>query len=174
MNGDWTGAREFFSFSLKSVSLNPLWCRSSNFSRNSVSFRNFTKFQNSRFPGSAIAAQDLAMNQSSAGEKNCIVYSLVFIFIVIIISNSCISSITMSMSISISFVALLNCLYLNPWFSSVVHFSSPSCWGWGGEGWASGCLVLSCQLLAETTALYFVHLVVKPQPHFSFQQAREQ
>jgi len=114
MNGDWTGAREFFSFSLKSVSLNPLWCRSSNFSRNSVSFRNFTKFQNSRFPGSAIAAQDLAMNQSSAGEKNCIVYSLVFIFIVIIISNSCISSITMSMSISISFVALLNCLYLNP------------------------------------------------------------
>ena len=47
--------------------------------------------------------------------ENWIVYSLFHIFII-------------SSSVSISFV-VLNCLYLNPWVSSFVHFSSPSCWG---------------------------------------------
>jgi len=56
----------------------------------------FLKFAISGF---AIAARGLAANRSSAGEKNCIVYSLVFIFIIIII---------------IFFVVLLNCLYLSP------------------------------------------------------------
>ena len=48
------------------------------------------------------------MDHSLSGEKNSIVYSLVFIFIIIIII------IISSSNISISFVALLNCLYLNP------------------------------------------------------------
>ena len=45
------------------------------------------------------------------------VYSLFCVFIIIIFSSG-----------SISFVALLNCLYLNPQVSPFVHFSSPSCW----------------------------------------------
>ena len=44
------------------------------------------------------------MNRLLGGVKNCIVYSLFCIFITIIISSS----------INISFVVLLNCLYLNP------------------------------------------------------------
>ena len=59
--------------------------------------------QNLRVLGSVIAAWGLAANQSSGGEKNCIAYSLFCIFVIIIINN-----------ISISFVVLLNCLYLNP------------------------------------------------------------
>jgi len=35
----------------------------------------------------------------------------------------------MSNSNIISFVVLLNCLYLKPWVSPFVHFSSPSRWG---------------------------------------------
>jgi len=44
------------------------------------------------------------------------------IIIIIIIISSVISS-------NISFVVLLNCLYLNPQVSPFVHFSSPSHWG---------------------------------------------
>jgi len=51
---------------------------------------------------SAITAQGLAVNRSSGSEKNCIVYSLFCIVIVII-----------------SFVVLLNCLYL----TTVPHVS---------------------------------------------------
>jgi len=69
---------------------------------------------------SKISAQELAANQSSGGEK--IAYSLFCIFTIIIISN-------------ISFIVLLNCLYLNPQVSLFVHFSSPPCWG--GRGGAS-------------------------------------
>ena len=47
-----------------------------------------------------VAVQGLAVNRSSSGKKNCIVYGLFCIFIII--------------SISISFVVLLNCLYLKP------------------------------------------------------------
>jgi len=39
-----------------------------------------------------------------------------------------ISSITI-IGVSISFVALLNCLCLNPQVSPFVHFTSPSHWG---------------------------------------------
>jgi len=52
------------------------------------------------------------------GEKNFIVYSLFCIFIIIII--------IITIIIGISFVALLNCLYLNPRVLPFVHFSSPS------------------------------------------------
>jgi len=81
--------------------------------------------------GSAITARELAANQSSGDEKNCIVYSLFCTCIMIII--------IINISISVSFFALLNCLYLNPWVSPFVHFSSARCWG-EREGWASGCL----------------------------------
>jgi len=39
-----------------------------------------------------------------------------------------------SVIISISFVVLLNCLYLNLQVFPFVHFSSPSCWGRKGRG----------------------------------------
>jgi len=52
-----------------------------------------------------------------------IVYSFFCTFIIIIII---ISSIIIS---NISFVVILNCLYLNPQVSPFVHFSSPSHWG---------------------------------------------
>jgi len=44
------------------------------------------------------------VNQSLGGDKNSIVYRMFCIFIIIIIT----------IIISISFVALLNCLYVNP------------------------------------------------------------
>jgi len=63
-----------------------------------------------------------ALNQSSGGQKNCIVYSLFCIVVIIIVIIITISSIIST----ISFVALLNCLYLNPRVSPFVCFSSPS------------------------------------------------
>ena len=60
---------------------------------------------------SVIIAQGLAVNRSSGGEKNCVVYSLFCIFIIISSSSSS----------SISFVALLNCLYLNSQVSPFIH-----------------------------------------------------
>jgi len=88
-------------------------------------FCEFSKIQDFRVPGSAIAAWELAVNWSSGGKKNCIVYSLVCIFIIIIIIIA-ISSRSISIISSISFVVLLNCLYLNPHALPFVHFSSPS------------------------------------------------
>jgi len=87
-----------------------------------------TYFGNLGFGGSAVAAQGLATNQSSGGEKNYVVYGLfcILIITIIIIIVSIINS-------SISFVALSNCLYLNPRVSPCVHCSSPSQWG-EGEG----------------------------------------
>jgi len=79
-----------------------------------------------------VTAQGLTVNQSLGGEK--IVFCIVCLVGMVVIGI-----------IRISFV-VLNCLYLNPQASPFVHFSSPSCGGWQGEGWASGCLVLSCQL----------------------------
>ena len=93
----------------------------------------------SGFQGSAIADRWLAENQSSGGEKNCIVYNLFFMFILIIVIISSTSI------ISIYFVVSLNCLHLNPQIFPFVHFSVSSRWG-EEEGWASGCLVLSCWL----------------------------
>ena len=94
---------------------------------------------NSWFPDSAIAAQGLAANLSLGGEKNCIVYSLFYIFIINIIII-----IIISINISIFFVVLLNCFYPSPQLLPFVHISL-SCVG-GREGWASGCLVLSSWL----------------------------
>jgi len=85
-------------------------------------FCEFSKIHNFRVPGSAIAAWVLAVNRSSGGKKNLIVYSLVCIFIIIIIA---ISSRSINIISSISFVVLLNCLYLNPHALSFIHFSSP-------------------------------------------------
>jgi len=75
---------------------------------------------------SGFCSRGLAANWSLGGEKNCIVYSLLCIFISIIVIISSRSFIS-----SIPFVALLNCFYLNPGDSPFVHFSSH----WGeGEG----------------------------------------
>ena len=59
-----------------------------------------------------IATRGLVANPLSGGEKNCTVYSLFYIFIIIIVIIITITSIIISTSIS--FVTLLNCLYLNP------------------------------------------------------------
>ena len=101
-------------------------------------FRSLANFSKIWVQGSVIAAWGLAANQSLGGEKNCIVYSLFCIIIIIISSRSSISS-------SISFVILLNHLYLNPWVLPFVH-SPPHSTRGEGEGWASGCPGLSCQL----------------------------
>jgi len=108
-------------------------------------FREFSLFwefyeihENCDFPGSASAPQGLAVNQSSGGEKNCVVYSLFYIFMIIIIIVS---------SSSIFFVVLLNCLYLKLRVLLFVHFSSPShC---GGRGRVSEELCSAELLTAE-------------------------
>jgi len=51
----------------------------------------FTKLQNPPFLGSVITAWGLAVNWSLGGEKNCIVYSLFCVFIIIIITTTIIS-----------------------------------------------------------------------------------
>jgi len=88
--------------------------RSSNFSGG------FAKFINPQFPGSAIAAQGLAMNRSLGGEKYYIVCSSFCIFIITIITI---------ISSSISFVVLLNCLYLNPGVLPFVYSPLHPAWG---------------------------------------------
>jgi len=85
---------------------------------------------NSGFWSSVIAARGLAANHSSGGEKNPIVYSLFCVFIIIVINISSIIT-----SISISFVVVLNCLYLNLRVFLFARFSSPS--RWGGRGGVS-------------------------------------
>jgi len=64
--------------------------------------------KNPQVQGSAIADQGLTANHSLGGGENCAVYSLLCVFIIIIIINIFSSSI-----ISTSFVVLLNCLYLS-------------------------------------------------------------
>ena len=72
---------------------------------------------------SVISAQGLAADQLLGGEKNGIVYrSFCIVMTIVIITNSS----------SIYSIALLNCLYLNPWVFPFVHFFSPSCWEGGG------------------------------------------
>jgi len=67
---------------------------------------------------------------------------LVFVFIII----------TASSSSSMYFAVILNCLYLNPWASPFVRFSSLGVLlGGEGEGWPSTSLVLSCRLPGYTT-----------------------
>ena len=133
MNRGWLEGRNlFFSFSFP-VSMNPLLSSSLTFSESSVFFKSFAKFMKSASSRFYSCCSSGTGCESVIGWwEDCIVYSLFCIFIVI--------------SSRISFVALLNCLYLNPWVFPFVHFSCPSHWG-EGEGWASGCLVLSCWLL---------------------------
>jgi len=121
------GQEHFF---LVFVGLNSLLSGSSAFFR---SFAKFTKSTISMFRSRCLGT---GCKSGIRWWENCIVYCLFCIFIIIVISSS---------SGSIYFVALLNWLYLNPWVSLFVLFSCPSHWG-GGEGWASGCLVLSCRL----------------------------
>ena len=81
------------------------------------------------FMGSVIAVQGLTENPSLGDEKDCIMYSFFCVFIIIVIITVSSSSI----HISVYFVVLLNCLYLNPWVSPFVRFSSPRrCGGRGG------------------------------------------
>jgi len=63
------------------------------------SFQEFRKICD--FPGSVITAEELAANWSSSGEKNCAVYSLFCIFMIVIT----IIIVTSSISIRISFVS---------------------------------------------------------------------
>ena len=53
----------------------------------------------------------------------------------IIIVIITVASIIITINISISFIVLLNCLYVNPRLSTFVHFSPPSLWG--GKGGVS-------------------------------------
>ena len=150
----------FFSIS------NSLWSMSSNFDRNLVFLENFTnnslKFTNSRFHN------HLSGTDCESGIRqweNCIAYSLFCIFITIISSSRVVLVfilvylvvlistylftnlyylLNIHSSINICFV-VLNCLYLKPQVSPFVHFCSHPA-GREGEGWASSCLVLSCQL----------------------------
>jgi len=120
-NEGWPGDRNRSAF-LFAVSLNPLWCRRSNFFR---SFSKFAKSESSRFHDHCLGTDYESVIR---WRENCIVYSLVCIFIIIII----ITTITIS-SISIYFVIILNCLYLSPRVSLSALFPSPPCWaGRGG------------------------------------------
>ena len=126
-----------FSFLSISVSSNFLLSRSLNFSSRSIFLVSFVKFEKFWEFYDCCSGSDC---ESVIGWwENCVLYSLFCIFIIISSSSSSNSS--------VSFVVLLNCLYLNPWILLFVDFSSPSCWG-EGEEWASVCLVPSCQLLS--------------------------
>jgi len=74
-------------------------------------------------------AWSLHFFRALGGEKDCTVYSSFCIFIIIIVIITTI----ISTIISISFIVLLNCLYLSPRVSPFVHFSCLSCWA-EGEG----------------------------------------
>jgi len=130
-----TGGQE--SAPLVSVGSNPLLSESQ-FFWEFVFFRSFVKF--TKF--TSLGFQDLSLGTNCESfirwRENSIVYCLFYIFIITISSSS--------ISISIYFVVCLNCLYLNPRVLPFVHFSYPSRCGRKGEGWASGCLVLSCGL----------------------------
>ena len=134
------GGRKQWALLLSWIS-NPLFSGSLNlFSKSWVFFRSFAKFAKFVTWGSTIAAHGVTANCSSGGEKNSFVYSLFCIFVIIIVISS--SSI---ISISISFVALLNCFYLNPWVSLFFPFLLPIPLR-VGDGWANVCrlLVASC------------------------------
>jgi len=59
-----------------------------------------------------ICGQGVVADRSLGGVKNGIVYSLFCIFIIVIVII--ITTVSIRSSSSISFVALLNCLYLKP------------------------------------------------------------
>jgi len=114
MNGGWPGGRNpfiCFLFSLFSMSLK--------FSRSSAFFGSFAKFVKSMSSTFCSCCLGTGCELVTEWWENYTVYSLHCKFII--------SSI-ISVSISISFVTLLNCLYLNPRVSPFFHFSFPSCW----------------------------------------------
>jgi len=119
---------------------NPLLSGSLNFSGSSVLFGSFVKFINSWFSGLRDHCSGTDCKLIIEWWENCIVYSLFCVFIMFIIINSIISS------ISISFVVLLNCLHLNPWVFPFAHFSSPSHGGEGGWERLSGAQLLAADL----------------------------
>jgi len=138
MNGGWLGRESYLLFSV-SVSLNPLVAGSSNFSWSLILFQELCRIREIH----EFCVLWLLLRR---WEKKCIVYCLLCIFV--IISGS--STIRRRRSRRrrrrrISFVVLLNCLYLNPQVFPFVH-SSPHPTEGEEEGWESGCLVLSCQL----------------------------
>ena len=100
-----------------SVSLYPLLSRSLNFCGSLVFFESFEKLAKSASSGFHDRCLGADCELVIRRWENCIVYSLFCIVIIIIISCS----------ISVFFVVLLNYLYLNPWVSPFVHFSSSSC-----------------------------------------------
>jgi len=93
---------------LFSVSWNPVLSRSLNFSESLVFFGSFAKFMKSESSGFHDHCAWTGCKLVTEWWDNCIVYSLLCIFTIINII------IIISSSSSISFVALLNCLYLNP------------------------------------------------------------
>ena len=80
--------------------------------------------------GSMISARGLATDWSLGGDKSCIQFVLHVDYYQYSYLLCCCIKLSLSQPTSFLFV----------------HFSSPSCWGRKGEGWASGCLVGSCQL----------------------------
>ena len=88
--------------------------------------------KNSQIWHSATTAQGLAADQSLGGEKRRIAYSLFCIFVIIIVTII----ISIISSVSISFVAFLNCLYLNPRVPPFCPLLLPIPL-WGGRGGVS-------------------------------------
>jgi len=76
--------------------------------------------QNPQFTSPTVAARGLAANQSSGDEKT-VLYIVWFAYSIVVV-----------VAVVISFVVLLNCLYLNP------RVLPPT----GREGWASSCWIL--------------------------------
>ena len=99
-------------------------------------FRGFFCITFVKFSNSHLASYDCCSGTDCRSViwhwENWVIYSLFCVFIAISIISST------------SFVALLNCLYLNTWVSPFVLFFSPTCWG-EGEGWANSCGVLAAR-----------------------------
>jgi len=133
---EWGLARSsnlFQAAFIASISLNTLLSRSSNFSRSLCFWRIFVTFSKTcKFGVLQALLSDWLRVSHQVVRKKSIVYFLLCRFINIII-NIFISS-DINICISINSFALLNCLYFNPCVLPFVYFSSPFCWGSGGEG----------------------------------------
>ena len=112
---------------------------------------------------------DRLRSWSLGSEKNCIMYSLfcIFIIIVVIIISSSTSS-------SISFIVLLNCLYLNPRVLLFHPFSSPS--HQGREERVSVCVVLvaGCWVKLQHVNLSWLSTPCGNYPSHCFRQVTNQ
>ena len=90
--------------------------------------------------------------------SHCVVRKLYNLFCIFIIIITIISTV-------ISFIALLNCLYINPGASPFLSFSSLSCWGkrGGTSKWLSG---VSSWLLGWTVTVVKGKLWILSEPEF--------